>query len=96
MSEFDALAAVEAAKEAAAARAREDAVRVAAAYKRVFSSPDGQIVFSDLRRRFVDCPIARPTHGPEFAFFREGRRSAVAFIFQMTEGDFDGSNRADD
>lgn len=96
MSEFDALAAVEASREAAAARSREDAVRVAAAYKRVFSSPDGQIVFGDLRRRFVDCPIARPSHGSEYAFFREGRRSAVAFIFQMSEGNFDGNDRTED
>lgn len=94
MTEFDALAAVEASREAAIARANEEAVRVAAAYKRVFSSPDGQIVFADLRRRFVDCPIARPGHGSEHAFFREGRRSAVAFIFQMTEGDH-GRTRED-
>jgi len=82
----DAIAEVERNREAMAERARVDADNIAGAYRRLFATPDGEVVFNDLRRRFVDVPIARPAYGAEYAFFREGRRTVVAFVYQMKEG----------
>tara|TARA_R110000868_G_scaffold151117_3_gene374735 strand:- start:14590 stop:14922 length:333 start_codon:yes stop_codon:yes gene_type:complete len=89
----DGLAVVEANYSKEAQRSKAEIDSLMGAYKRLFATPDGQTVMADLRRRFVDVPIARPGQDPQHAFFREGRRSAIAFIYQASEGDSDGRSR---
>jgi hypothetical protein len=88
----DNIAAVEANREAERLRVRATATAIADAYKRLFATEDGKLVFADLRRRFVDVPIAKPGKEPSFAYFNEGRRSVVSFIYQIKEsGEPDGT-----
>jgi len=89
----DALAFVERTRSELAERKEANRLNTLGAYRRLFATPDGVQVLDDLRRRFVDVPIARPGISPDHAFFREGRRSAVATIFQFAQGEDDrGSN----
>jgi hypothetical protein len=47
---------------------------------RVFSSEDGQKLFSWLRQMYVDVPIAVPGTDPSHAFYADGQRSVVRDI----------------
>ncbi len=63
----------------------EQLLRLKQIYYQLFSSPQGQEVMDDLRRRFF-YRLSYTPNDPYHTAFREGQRDAISFITNMMRG----------
>lgn len=54
-----------------------------AAYKKIFGTPEGQLVLEDLRKQYLDRPVCS-MENVYYGYIREGENRAVRRIIKMT------------